>query len=92
MAMSDSERSLNLAASRPRMFIALAVLIVLGVLSWLTIDSSAVLHLQGFSSRVVSFGPRYIEVRWLPILFLGLFAFKVVLANMRARLETRDLR
>jgi hypothetical protein len=92
MAMSDSERSLNLAASRPRMFIALAVLIVLGVLSWLTIDSSAVLHVQGFSSRVVSFGPRYIEVRWLPILFLGLFAFKVVLANMRARLETRDPR
>ena len=71
------------------MLLALAVLIVLGVLSWLTIDSSAVLHLQGFSSRVVSFGPRYIEVRWLPILFLGLFAFKVVLANMRARLETR---
>ena len=90
--MSDSERSLNLAASRPRMFIALAVLIVLGVLSWLTIDSSAVLHVQGFYSRVVSFGPRTIEVRWLPILFLGLFAFKVVLANMRARLETRDPR
>jgi hypothetical protein len=92
MAMSDSERSLNLAASRPRMFIALAVLLVLGVLSWLTIDSSAVLHVQGFSSRFVSFGPRYIEVRWLPILFLGLFAFKVVLANMRARLETKDPR
>ena len=90
--MSDSERSLNLAASRPRMFIALAVLIVLGVLSWLTIDSSAVLHVQGYSGRFVSFGPRYIEVRWLPILFLGLFAFKVVLANMRARLETRDPR
>ena len=88
--MSDSERSLNLAASRPRMFIALAVLLVLGVLSWLTIDSSAVLHVQGFSSRVVSYGPRDVEIRWLPILFLGLFAFKVVLANMRARLETRD--
>jgi hypothetical protein len=92
MAMSDSERSLNLAASRLRMFIALAVLLVLGVLSWLTIDSSAVLHVQGFSGRFVSFGSRTIEVRWLPILFLGLFAFKVVLANMRARLETRGPR
>jgi hypothetical protein len=92
MAMSDSERSLNLAASRRRMSIALAVLIVLGVLSWFTIDSSAVLHVQGFSGRFVSCGPRTIEVRWLPILFLGLFAFKVVLANMRARMETGDPR
>ena len=90
MAMSDSERSLNPAASRRRMFFALAVLIVLGVLSWLTIDSSAVLHVQGFSSRYVSYGPRDVEVRWFPILFLGLFAFKVVLTNMRARLETGD--
>jgi hypothetical protein len=90
--MSDSDQSLNLAASRPRMFIALAVLIVLGVLSWLTIDSSAVLHVQGFSSRYVSYGPRDVQVRWIPILLLGLFAFKVVLANMRARLETGDSR
>jgi len=90
--MSDNERSLNPAASRPRMFIALAVLIVLGVLSWLTIDSSAVVHVQGFSSRVVSYGPRDVQVRWIPILLLGLFAFKVVLANMRARLETGDSR
>jgi hypothetical protein len=90
--MSDSERSLNLAASRPRMFIALAVLLLLGVLSWLTIDSSAVLHVQGFSSKYVSYGPRDVEVRWFPVLFLGLFAFKVVLANMRARLETGDSR
>ena len=90
--MSDSERSLNLAASRPRMFIALAVLLVLGVLSWLTIDASAVVHVQGFSSRFVSYGPRDVEVRWIPILLLGLFAFKVVLANMRARLEAEDSR
>ena len=74
------------------MFVALAVLIVLGVLSWLTIDSSAVFHVQGYSSRYVSFGPRDVEVRWFPILFLGMFAFKVVLANMRARLETGDSR
>jgi len=88
--MSDSERSLNLAASRPRMFFALAVLIVLGVLSWLTIDSSAVLTFRVFRARLVSYGPRDVEIRWLPILFLGLFAFKWLLANMRARLETRD--
>lgn len=90
--MSDAERSLNPAASKRRMFLALAVLILLGVLSWLTIDSSAVLHVQGYSSRYVSYPARDVQVRWFPILFLGLFAFKVVLANMRARLETGDSR
>ena len=90
--MSEREPSLNLAASRPRMFIALAVLLVLGVLSWLTIDASAVVHVQGFSSRFVSYGPRDVQVRWIPILLLGLFAVKVVLANMRARLEAEDSR
>ena len=90
MVMSDSERSLNPAASKRRMYVALAVLVVLGVLSWLTIDSSAVLHVQGFTSRFVSFGDRDVELRWLPILILGLFAFKIVVANMRARLEARD--
>jgi len=74
------------------MFFALAILIVLGVLSWLTIDSSAVLHVQGYSSRFVSYPARDVKIRWLPILFLGLFAFKVVLANMRARMETGDSR
>jgi len=72
------------------MFLALALLLLLGVLAWLTIDASAVVHVQGFSSRVVSYGPRTVEVRWIPILLLGLFAFKVVLAHMRARLETSD--
>ncbi len=88
--MSDSEGSLNPAASKGRMYAALAVLVVLGVLSWLTIDSSAVLHVQGFTSRYVSFGDRDVEIRWLPILILGLFAFKIVLANMRANLEAGD--
>jgi hypothetical protein len=74
------------------MFLALAVLILLGVLSWLTIDASAVFHVQGFTSKYVSYGPRDVEVRWFPILFLGLFAFKVVLANMRARLQAGDSR
>ena len=88
--MGDSEGSLNPAASKGRMYAALAVLVVLGVLSWLTIDSSAVLHVQGFTSRYVSFGDRDVESRWLPILILGLFAFKVVVANMRARLDAGD--
>jgi hypothetical protein len=88
--MSDKEGSLNRAASRPRMVLALGVLIILGALSWFTIDASAVLHVQGFTNRFVSFGSRDVQIRWLPILFLSLFAFKVVLANMRARLETRD--
>jgi hypothetical protein len=90
LIMSDEEGSLNPAASKRRMYIALGVLFILGVLSWFTIDSSAVLHVQGFTSRYVSFGDRDVEIRWLPILFLSLFAVKVLLANMRARLEARD--
>ena len=90
--MNEREPSLNRAASRPRMFIALALLVVLGVLAWLTIDASALVHVQGFTSRFVSYGPRDVQVRWIPILLLGLFAVKVVLANMRARLEAEDSR
>ena len=88
--MSDEGLSLNPAASKRRMYIALGVLFILGTLSWFTIDSSSVVHVQGFTSRYVSFGDREVEIRWLPILFLGLFAFKIVLANMRARLEAGD--
>ena len=91
MVMSDSERSLNPAASRRRMYIALGVLIVLGVAAWNTIDASAVLHVHGFTNRFVSFEDRDVEIRWIPMLILGLFAFRVVLANMRARLEAKDL-
>jgi hypothetical protein len=83
------ERALNPAANRGRMFAALGVLVVLGLLSWFTIDPAAVIHVQGFSSRYVGFEDRDVQVRWLPILFLGLFAFRVVIANMRARLEER---
>ncbi len=88
--MSDDGLSLNPAANKRRMYIALGVLFILGVLSWFTIDSSAVVHVQGFTSRYVSFGDREVEIRWLPMLFLSLFAFKIVLANLRARLEARD--
>ena len=72
-----------------RMFIALGVLVVLGLLSWFTIDPAAVIHMHGYSSRYVGIADRDVEIRWLPILFLGLFAFRVVIANMRARLEER---
>jgi hypothetical protein len=71
------------------MFVALGVLVVLGLLSWFTIDPTAVIHMNGYSSRYVGIADRDVEVRWLPILFLGLFAFRVVIANMRARLEER---
>ena len=81
------ERSLNPAADRGRMFIALGVLVVLGLLSWFTIDPAAVIHMHGYSSRYVGIADRDVEVRWLPILFLSLFAFRVVIANMRARVE-----
>ena len=88
--MIDREESLNPAADRRRMYIALSVLLVLGLLSWFTIDPAAVIHVHGFSARYIGFEDRDIEIRWFPILFLGLFAFRTVLANMRARLEKRD--
>jgi hypothetical protein len=89
MVMSEKERSLNPAADRGRMFVALGVLVVLGLLSWFTIDPAAVIHMHGYSSRYVGIADRDVEVRWLPILFLSLFAFRVVIANMRARVEER---
>jgi hypothetical protein len=81
------ERSLNPAADRGRMFVALGVLVVLGLLSWFTIDPTAVIHMHGVSSRYVGLADRDVELRWIPILTLGVFAFRVVLANMRARVE-----
>ena len=88
--MSGSRGSLNPAASRSRMYSALGAFLVLGLLSWFTIDSSAVLHVTGFTTRAISIEDRDVPIRWFPILFLGLFAFRTVLANMRARLEERD--
>jgi len=77
--MSESQPSLNPAADKGRMAVALGVLVVLGLLAWFTIDGSAVLHVAG----------RAFPVRWFPELVLGLFAFRIVMANMRARLETK---
>ena len=81
------ERSLNPAADRGRMFVALGVLVVLGLLAWFTIDATAVIHMHGYQSRYVGIADRDIELRWIPILILGVFAFRIVLANMRARIE-----
>ena len=89
--MSDRERSLNPAADKRRMYIALGVLVVLGGLAWFTIDPSAVIPMHGFSNRYVGFRDRDIEIRWFPLLILGMFGFRVVLANMRARLEAKKL-
>ena len=85
------ERSLNPAADRGRMFVALGVLVVLGLLSWFTIDPTAVIHMHGVSSRYVGIADRDVELRWIPILILGVVAFRVVLANMRARVEERRI-
>ena len=89
--MSERQRSLNPAASRPRMVVALGILVVLGVSAWFTIDASAVVHVNGFSNSFVSFASRDIEIRWIPILIFCLFAFRIVLAHMRARIEERSL-
>ena len=77
--MGERDTSLHPAADKGRMAVALGVLVVLGLLAWFTIDSSAVLHVAG----------RAVPVRWLPELILGLFAFRTVMAHMRARLETK---
>ena len=88
--MGDEERTLNPAANMGRMYFALALLVILGVLSWFTIDASSVIHVHGYTSRYVSFADRDVELRWIPLLILGMFAFRIVMANMRARLETKS--
>jgi len=80
--MSEQGTSSNLAADKGRMAVALGVLVVLGLLSWFTIDRSSMLHVAG----------RAVPVRWLPELVLGLFAFRTVMAHMRARLESKSPR
>ena len=77
--MSESQQSLNRAADKGRMAVALGVLVVLGLLAWFTIDGSAVLNVAG----------RKVPVRWFPELILGLFGFRTVMAYMRARLEQK---
>jgi hypothetical protein len=66
------------------MFLSLALIAVIGLLVWFTMDASAVLHVPGVSGRYMA-----IPVRAIPIVFLALFAFRIWMANMRARLEKK---
>ena len=75
------------ASSRRRMWTALGILGALGVLAWFTLDGSATLPVREYSFGGIGFGGFSVSIRWIPELILGLFAFRVVTANVRARLE-----
>jgi hypothetical protein len=79
----------NPTADRRRMWSALGVLAILGVLAWFTIDANAALPVKQYSFGSVAFGAFSVKLRWLPELILALFGFRVVLANMRARFEDK---
>jgi hypothetical protein len=70
------------------MWLALGILAVLAILAWFTIDGSSVLSVKEYSLGSFSFGGFGVQVRLLPELILGLFAVRIVTANMRARLES----
>ncbi|MDR3735156.1 MAG: hypothetical protein P4L10_06410 [Acidobacteriaceae bacterium] len=72
------------AASQRRLIISLALIAFIGLLAWFTMDASAVLHVKGLSGRYVA-----VPVRCIPIVFLALFAFRICMANMRAKLEKK---
>ncbi len=72
------------------MWTALAVLAALAVIAWFTMDGGAVLPVREYSFGSVTFGGFGVKVRWIPELILGLFAVRVVTANMRARLEDKS--
>jgi hypothetical protein len=91
-AMSESLGSLNPAAKAGRMYVALGFLVVLGLLAWFTIGGSAVVHVRGYSSRLVSVADRDVQLRWLPVVVLGLFGFRIVMAHARARMEAKGSR
>ena len=78
------------AADRRRMWLALGVLAVLAVLAWFTMDGSAVLPVHEYNVGGYSFGGFGLKIRLIPEVILGLFALRVVTANLRARLEDRD--
>jgi hypothetical protein len=91
-AKRGSEGSLNPAASKRRMVMALGLLVVLGLLAWFTIDPTATLHVHGVQNSLVSIEDRDIQMRWIPELILGMFAFRIVMSHMRARLEEKQSR
>ena len=79
----------NPAANDRRMWFSLAVLAGLALLAWFTIDADAVMNVKGFSSRYYSTGDFQVHVRWIPVLLLALFGFRVWIANVRAKLEKK---
>jgi 4-hydroxybenzoate polyprenyltransferase len=89
-AESDAQALASPAANRRRMWMALAVLAALGVLAWFTLDGTATLPVKGYSFGGFGFSGFALKVRWIPELILGLFAFRVITANMRARLEDKN--
>jgi hypothetical protein len=88
VSMAGNLPSGNPALDRRRMWTALAVLVVLGVAAWFSIDSDAVLPVKEYDFGGMHFGGFGVGLRWVPELVLGLFAFRVVIANMRAKLES----
>jgi hypothetical protein len=80
----------NPAASRKRMWFALAAIAGLAALAWFTLDGNTVLPVREYRFGSFAVGGFGLRVRWVPELILGLFAVRIVTANMRARLETGD--
>jgi hypothetical protein len=80
----------NPAASSKRMWLSLAFLAGVALVAWLTIDADAVVNVKGFSSRFYSTGDFAIHLRWVPMLFLALFALRIWLAHVRATMENRS--
>ena len=87
---AEAEIPASPAASRRRMWTALGILAGLGALAWFTLDGTATLPVEQYRFGSFGFGGFALQVRWIPELILGLFAFRVVTANMRARLEDQD--
>jgi hypothetical protein len=90
MAEAEAPLPASPASSRSRMWRALAILAVLGILAWFTLDGTASLPVREYSFGSFGFGGFALKIRWIPELILGLFAFRVVIANIRARLEGRS--
>jgi hypothetical protein len=88
--MAEAEIAASPAASRRRMWTAIAILAGLGVVAWFTLDGAATMPVREYSFGSFQIGGFSMNFRWIAELILGLFAFRVVTANMRARLEDRD--
>jgi hypothetical protein len=72
------------------MWMALGVLAALAILAWFTLDGNAELPVREYGFGSFKFGGFGLKVRLVPELILGLFAVRVITANMRARLEDED--